>query len=384
MSKNTRRQASAFIAALKYTPIVVLTGPRQSGKTTMLKEILPDWRYVNLEDRELREFARRDVKGFLALYDRHVIFDEAQYVEELFSQLQVVVDDRDMMGQYVISGSQNFQLMDKITQSLAGRVSLFELFPYDTSEMMEAGLLQESIESYLCTGAYPAIYQRGVSPTRYYADYVKTYVQRDVSQLVNVREMATFNVFLKLCAARAGSLLNYSKLGRDAGVSHTTASNWLSTLRTSYVTFTLAPYYRNFSKRLTKSPKLYFYDTGLLCYLLGIRHGQLTPTHPMYGHIFENYVVSEYLKRSAHQEQFRDFYFWRDSLGHEVDLMYEDGGILHAVEIKSSKTIRNTMFDELDYVQSIAGDVVISRSLVYGGDEGHKRTDTDILSWHMN
>jgi len=362
-------------------PIIGLTGPRQSGKTTLLKETLTDFRYISLENPEHREFAQNDPKGFLDEFNDKIIFDEVQNAPELFSYLQGIVDENQIMGQFVLSGSQNFNLMERITQTLAGRVALFRLFPFEMAEMKTAGWLLNDLSQVMTSGFYPALFQRNIDPDRYFADYLDTYVNRDVSQLVNVKDTMTFKAFLKLCAIRAGQLLNVNDLARDSGVSHTTARNWLSILETSYLVFQLPPYFQNFGKRLIKSSKLYFYDVGLLCHLLNIRKGKLSPTHPMWGHIFENLIICELIKQNAHHTLHRDYYFWRDSKGHEVDLLFQLGELLHVYEIKATSTIQNKLFDGLDYFDKITPQPLAQKTLIYGGDNQQNRTNYDVLPW---
>ena len=362
-------------------PIIGLTGPRQSGKTTLLTDLLPGYRYVNLENPDDRSYAEQDPKSFLATYDEKVIFDEAQNVPPLFSYLQGQVDERGEMGQFIISGSQNFNLMARITQSLAGRIALFRLFPFEFTEMREAGWLHDHLPKVFTHGFYPAVFERQVNPDRYYADYFDTYVKRDVSQLVNVQNEVSFKRFVKLCAARAGQLLNLSDLARDAGVSHTTARNWVSVLETSYILFQLPPFFSNYGKRLVKSTKLYFYDVGLLCHLLSIRKGNIDPTYPLWGAIFENMVVAELMKRNDHWALLRDYYFWRDAKGREIDLLYREGTSFFTYEIKASTTIKPDMFKHLDFFREISSEEIARQSLVYGGAITQNRMHYRVLPW---
>jgi len=370
-----------FFKTLKHYPVLAVTGPRQSGKTTMLRKMLKGYRYVNLENPDNREFATKDTKGFLAKYDEKVIFDEAQNVPELFSYMQGIVDEEQLMGQFILSGSQNFQLTERITQSLAGRVAMFRLFPFEFKEMQLAQWLPDGLTNVLTKGFYPAIFEREMNQDRYYANYLDTYVNRDISQLINIKDTQAFKRFLKLCAIRAGQLINLSDLARDAGISHTTASNWISTLETSYILFQLPPYFKNYGKRLIKSSKLYFHDVGLLCHLLGIRKSNFSPTHTMWGHVFENMIVSELIKQNEHHGLERDYYFWRDSKGHEIDLLYFNGESLITYEIKSSSTIQNRMFEGLEYFSKITDDPIEEQILIYGGQESQKRTKYTVLPY---
>ncbi len=363
-------------------PIIALTGPRQSGKTTFLRTAFSKYTYVNLEDPDLRTYAKTDPRGFLNEYDAHIIFDEVQRVPKLFSYLQTIVDDRKIMGQFILSGSQNFNLMESITQTLAGRVAVFKLFPFDLREMKKAKWLGKDLGEVISKGFYPAVHERKIDPDRYYADYIKTYVNRDVSQLINIQNDRLFSSFIRLCAARAGQLINFNDIARDTGVSHNTARNWLSILETSYIVHILKPHFNNYNKRLIKSPKIYFYDTGLLCHLLNIRKGNLGPKHPLWGNIFENFIIMELEKQNAHLDQMREYYFWRDSHGHEIDLLYHENNLLNIFEIKSSTTIQSRMLKGLDYFEKIVPDSSqICKTLVYGGQKSQKRTEHTIQAW---
>lgn len=362
-------------------PIIVVTGPRQAGKTTVLRNMFSEYRYVSLENPDIRNFAVRDPRGFMDEYDDKVIFDEIQRAPEIFSYLQQIVDDNNVMGQFILSGSQNSHLIEHITQSLAGRVAIFRLFPFQFSEMKEAGWLSNDLATVFTKGFYPAIFERKVDQDRYYADYIDTYIKRDVSQLVNVQDSRSFGNFIKLCAIRAGQLLNLNDLARDAGISHTTARNWISVLEASYILFTLQPYFVNYGKRTIKAPKLYFYDVGLLCHLLSIRKGEISPLHSMWGNIFENLIVSELTKQNSHWSLHRDYYFWRDSKGNEVDLLYEYAEAIQTYEIKSSSTILEKMFKGLVYFKSLTKDQSTKPILVFGGKKGQKRTDFTVLPW---
>lgn len=366
----------------RYFPVLVLTGPRQSGKTTFLRTYFDTYKYINLENPDIRDFALRDPRVFLSEYDGKVIFDEVQHVPPLFSYIQSIVDEKQVMGDYVLSGSQNFYMMEKITQSLAGRVGIHTLFPFDICELKQGGLLNNDLKTAMLQGSFPAVFSRNIPVKRYYSDSVTTYVKSDVSQLQNIHNAGLFSRFIKLCAGRAGQLINFNDLAKDAGVSHTTARNWLSILETSYIVFTLPSYHKNFSKRLIKSPKLYFYDTGLLCYLLGISTGSFGPFHTSYGNVFENFIISETIKLNHHKNLYREFYFWRDSHGHEIDLLFEQDGDVSIMEIKSSTTIKSEMTKGLDYFENISKLPNLKKYLVYGGDTSQKRTGFEIVSWN--
>jgi predicted AAA+ superfamily ATPase len=366
---------------LKKYPILALTGPRQSGKTTFLREQFPNYTYINLENPDIRNYAISDPNGFLAEHKCFVIFDEVQRAPELFSYLQTKVDEDKIMGQFILSGSQNFHLMRNITQSLAGRVALFKLLPFDIQEMKHAGWLDDDYAVNLQKGFYPGIYDREVHPKFFYANYIQTYVERDLADLLQVKDLKQFRNFISLCAARVGQLLNLNALANECGISQPTAKAWISVLETSYIAYQLQPYHSNFNKRITKSSKLYFYDTGLLCFLLKINDASALKTSIYKGSLFENYVINEYLKQSHHQNLILDFWFWRDSVGHEVDLIWQNSEKLNLVEIKASETIMSEMFKGLNYFEKHVPSLINSKTLVHTGKSNQIRTDAKVLSW---
>lgn len=363
-------------------PILAVTGPRQSGKTTLLKTVFPDYRYVSLENPDNRDFALKDPNGFLAEYDDQVIFDEVQQAPALFSYLQTIVDSRpDRMGGFILSGSQNFHLMERITQSLAGRVALFKLLPLDVQELKDAELLAEDPFDQLLHGFYPALYDRKISPSVFYSNYVQTYVNRDVAELMTVKDLRQFQNFLSLCAARAGQLLNLSALSNEAGISQPTAKSWLSALESSYITFQLYPFHKNFSKRVVKTPKLYFYDTGLLAFLLKVSKRETLLTHPVKGALFENMMIAEFHKRMHHDYQNQSPWFWRDNHGDEVDLLLDQGLSLDIFEIKASETILTENFKGLEKFERISDIPLGDKGLVHAGDLNQKRSYGQVISW---
>ncbi|MGB4653822.1 MAG: ATP-binding protein [Bacteroidales bacterium] len=364
-------------------PIIALTGPRQSGKTTLLKSMFSEYKYVSLESPDIRNFAETDPKGFLKQYDKYVIFDEVQRVPQLFSYIQSIVDDSGIMGQFIFSGSQNFHLMQSITQSLAGRVAIFRLFPFDFQELKSAELLQNDYTTHLLKGFYPAIYDRNIKAVDFYPNYIETYIQRDVSELLAIHDMSLFRKFLSLCATRAGQILNMSNLAKECGISSPTVKSWLSALENSYVIFLLQPYYKNFSKRVTKSPKLYFYDTGLLCNLLRISDVSQINNQSVKGALFENMIISEYVKKKYHKnERQTDFWFWRDSEGNEVDLLIEKPQETEIVEIKATQTVMSDLFKGLNYYATLETEVKLTKTLVYGGTERQERSVAQVLPWN--
>jgi len=364
-------------------PIIALTGPRQSGKTTLLKEMFSDYRYVSLENPDIRSFAENDPNSFLKHYDKYVIFDEVQRVPHLFSYIQSIVDDSRIMGQFILSGSQNFHLMQSITQSLAGRVAIFRLFPFDFQELKSAGLLQNDYMTHLLKGFYPAIYDRNIKATDFYPNHIETYIQRDVSELIAIHDMSLFRKFLALCASRAGQILNMSSLAKKCGISSPTVRSWLSALENSYVLFLLQPYYKNFSKRIIKAPKLYFYDTGLLCNLLRISDVSQINNETIKGALFENMIVSEYMKQKYHKnERQMDLWYWRDSENNEVDLLIEKPQETEIIEIKATQTIMPDLFKGLNYYAAFETEVKLTKTLVYGGSEPQQRSVAQVLPWN--
>jgi len=376
--RNIKNKIELYLT--KY-PVLVITGPRQSGKTTFLKNTLSDFRYISLENPDVRSFALEDPNSFLEEYNTKVIFDEVQKAPQLFSYLQTLVDSQGKMGQFVLSGSQNFQLMDNISQSLAGRVGIFKLFPLDLTELKKSNLLKSDLSTQIFYGGYPAIYDRNIEPSQYFSDYLETYVNRDIRNLKNIHNMDAFMRLVKICATHAGQLVNYSQFSKLIGVSHTTIRDWISLLKTSFILFDIPPYYRNFNKRLVKSSKLYFYDTGLLCRLLGLNQDQLNPLYKNWGSLFENFIVAEIIKNNAHLHQNFDFYFWRDSNGHELDLLFQDGEFINLIEIKSSATIKSAMFKNIDYVSNLVKEFKTKKILIYGGKKNQIRTNYSIYSW---
>ena len=364
-------------------PVLAITGPRQSGKTTLARAIFDTHPYVSLENPVQREFAHNDPQGFLEKYADGAILDEAQRCPELFSWLQGVVDREQRPAHFVLTGSQQFGLLSGITQSLAGRVALLGLLPFTSGELSRVGMLPASLDEALVIGSYPPIFDRQLDPGIWYANYVQTYLERDVRQLIAIRDLGQFQRFLRLCAGRTGQLLNLSGLGDDAGVSHNTAREWISVLEASYIIHRLPPHYRNFNKRLVKTPKLFFLDTGLAAWLLGIENSIQLNTHPLRGALFETWVVAEYLKMRLNTARPSNLSFWRDRSGHEVDLLIERGGELYPVEIKSGATISRDALRGLEKWKGITGLTTPRPRLIYGGDETQHRSDVDIIPWNQ-
>jgi len=318
--------------------VVTLTGPRQSGKTTLVKAAFPDFPYVSLEEPDIRQIALTDPRGFLSNYPDGAILDEVQNTPELFSYIQSIVDQR-REARFILTGSSNFLLMEKISQTLAGRTAILHLLPLSYPELESGHFLPAQYETLIFKGQYPRIYDRSIAPADFYPAYLQTYVERDVRMLKNIGDINAFIRFTQLCAGRSGQLLNYTGLANDAGISPNTAKAWISILETSYIVYRLQPYHRNFNKRLVKSPKLYFYDTGVACSLLGIREAEQVGSHYLRGALFENWVINELIKRNFNRGERRYPYFWRDSRGQEIDCLLVEGEKMLPVEIKSGKTI---------------------------------------------
>lgn len=355
-------------------PILTLTGPRQSGKTTLLRSIFPEYRYFNLERIDYRSLIQSDPMGFLSNQGEKIIFDEAQQVPDLFSYLQVVSDERGSAGQYILSGSQSFLMNSNISQSLAGRTSVMHLFPFDVSEI---GVVPDIFRA-IYTGFYPRIYDFGIEPNDFYASYIQTYVERDVRTLKSIENLTTFSRFLGLCAGRIGQVLNLTSLASDAGVSVNTAKSWLSLLEASYILFQLKPYYKNYNKRLTKSPKLYFYDTGLVCSLLNIRNADMVKTHYLYGSLYENFIVSEIVKLQHHDGKTPNVYYWRDNNGVEIDCIVEtEKGQQIAIEIKGGATLNSDYMKSLKLFPNKSPEVL--KYIVYTGVDSLKFSDIEIV-----
>ncbi len=377
-AREIKKEMDIYLS--KY-PILVLTGPRQSGKTTFLKNEFSNYKYVNLENFDHRNYAITDPNGFLAEHGDFVIFDEVQRVPELFSYLQTKVDEDKKMGQYILSGSQNFHLMRNISQSLSGRVALFKLLPFDHQEMAHAGWLNDDYAVNLQKGFYPAIYDREIPTKAFYSNYIQTYVERDLSELIQVKNLKQFRNFITLCAARVGQLVNLNSLANECGIAQPTAKAWISVLETSYILYQLQPYHTNLNKRVTKSSKLYFYDTGLLCFLLKINDASSLKISQFKGNLFENYVINEYMKQNYHQYLLLDFWFWRDTVGHEVDLIWQSTEKLNLVEIKASETIVPTMFKGLTYFEKLIPELLETKTLVHTGLFDQNRSLGKVLSW---
>lgn len=349
-------------------PIVTVTGPRQSGKTTLCRLLFPELPYVNLERPDLRESTVRDPRGFLESVSRGAILDEVQRVPELFSYLQVHVDEEGRNGMFVLTGSEQFRLSENISQSLAGRTAILRLLPFsiEEAEIARPGM---SLDEMLLTGFYPRIYDQRLNPSQALGDYFETYVERDVRRLGGVRDLSTFQRFVRLCAGRIGQLLNLQNLGNDAGVSHPTARHWISVLEASFIVFLLPPLHANVSKRLIKTPKLYFHDVGLAAWLLGIENPTQVATHPLRGSLFENLAIAEVIKHRYNTVRTSNLSFYRDSSGLEIDLIHPFGNHLIPIEIKAGQTVTSSQIESLEKFARLFPSQAASPLLVYGGRE---------------
>lgn len=364
--------------AAQSMPVIVMTGPRQSGKTTLAKHIFPDYLYANLEFPDVRTFAEQDPRGFLS-QSKTMIIDEIQRLPDLFSYIQGLVDE-DTSRKYILTGSNNFALLHTISQSLAGRVALFTILPFSIEELRQTALLPSDLSTTMFQGWYPRVIADHTNPREWYQGYIQTYLERDVRDTSAIHMMEQFYTFLRVLASRAGSILNYSEIGKEVGVASNTIRGWLSILQASYIIYTLTPYHVNVKKRLVKSPKIYFYDIGLLCSLLGIMEKDDVLQYPNAGALFENFVISEYVKDQALHGRTHTLTFYRDHAGVEVDLVLEQGNSLQLFEIKLHKTFSSDFLrgmkifrDEINANSSL--------SVVYGGEVSQKVSDGNLIAW---
>ncbi|MBK9018599.1 MAG: ATP-binding protein [Sulfuritalea sp.] len=362
-------------------PVITLTGPRQSGKTTLARAAFADKPYVSLETPDEREFAASDPRGFLARWKEGAIIDEVQHVPALLSWIQSEVDAAGTMGRYILTGSQNFSLMAHIAQSLAGRSALVQLLPLSIAELNAAGQLPPDTDSMLLRGGYPALYARALNPARWLADYTMSYLERDVRQITQVHDLAAFQRFLRLCAGRTGQLLNLANLAQEAGVAQSTARAWLSVLEASYIVQLLPPHHRNLGKRVVKAPKLYFVDAALAASLMGIQTAAQIAIHPLRGALFETLIVGEFLKARFNSGYPSNLYFWRDNVGLEVDLLIDEPEGLRPVEIKSSATVTEDLFKGLHKWIAAAGTAARHPRLVCAGPDRYTRSGIEVRPW---
>lgn len=364
----------------RFFPAVSVTGPRQAGKTTLLRDLYPDYTYLSLEKPQVRAEVRANPDGFFAKYNDHVIFDEAQRYPDLFSHLQGMIDEDLRPGRFILSGSQNFLLRKNITQTLAGRVGIAKLLPLDIKELSDAGLLPEDHLSAMLQGGYPGRIDRGIDADIFYSAYLASYVERDVVDLVLNKNLDLFQRFVRTCATYAGQTINLGKISKSVGVSVPTVQSWLGILEQSFVIFRLQPFFRNIGKRLTKSPKLYFYDTGLLSYLLGIHDRNMLSGYDRKGAIFENMVIADAFKSFHHQGYDPEFYFYRDSNGLEADLLYERANSARFWEIKAAQKFRGDMVNSVEKIAA-GWDRPTETNVIYAGEEENRERKTTKINW---
>ena len=381
MIERTLREKLLYLST-KF-PFVLLTGPRQSGKSTLVRHTFRDYSYISLEESDNRSYAEEDPRGFISEYPDKTIIDEIQRVPKLLSYLQTHSDLAGKNGMYILTGSQNFQLLSSVDQSLAGRVAVMTLLPFSHIEMRDGGILPQSIDEEIFNGSYPRLYDNGLSAADFYPSYIDTYVERDVRLVKDIGNLSAFVRLLKLCAGRIGQILNMSSLATECGVTIPTINSWLSVLQSSYIIYLLQPDYRNFSKRLVKTPKLYFYDTGLACSLLEIKQASQVSNHYLRGGLFENMVIGEFLKRGFNEGDRSSFTFWSDSNGNEVDLLMNKGDHVDAVEIKSGQTYNADFFKNLKYWSKLSGEDKDHRQVVYGGSQHRSTSEGELIPWSM-
>ena len=380
-----RNIAPVLLQLATQYPVITLTGPRQSGKTTLTRRLFSDKPYVTLEDPDTRRFATEDPRGFLMQFAQGAILDEIQRAPELTSYLQGMVDADPKPGRFVLTGSHQFELMSQVSQSLAGRTAVLRLLPFTLAEVhrLRGGMASPDLAQTLLTGFYPRIHDQSLDPSQALADYFATYVQRDLRQLAAVQDLQRFERFVRLCAGRTGQLLNLSSLGNDAGVTHSTARAWIDLLQSSYIVHLLPPWFANTGKRLVKASKLYFHDVGLACWLLGLRSAEQVARDPLWGSLFENFVIMEAMKDRLNAGATAEMYFYRDSEGNEVDLLIPVGTKMHAIEIKAGATINPDYFKGLKTFAAHQPAVFASGCVVFGGADGQSRSEWPVHAWHQ-
>jgi predicted AAA+ superfamily ATPase len=361
-------------------PVITMTGPRQSGKTTLCQATFPDYDYVNLEELSTREFAHKDPRGFLAQYSNGVILDEIQRAPDLSSYIQPIVDKKDNPGQFILTGSQQFEVTHTINQSLAGRTAVVKLLPLSYHELYSS-VSKINLANILYAGFYLRIFTKKLNPTEALAFYLSTYVERDIRTLIHIKDLATFERFLKICASQIGQLLNYTTIANDCGIDQKTVKSWLSVLEASFIIFQVQPHYQHFRKRLTKSAKLYFYDVGFAAYLLGISSSAHISSHPSKGLLFENFIMTEFLKNRFNNVKENNIYFFRDHAGNEVDMILDYGNNLYSVEIKSSETIHYDFLKGLNFYKNLAGHKNNKSFIIYAGDKSYEMNGVKIFSY---
>ena len=368
-----------IISQSRYFPVITITGPRQSGKTTLCKQMFPDYHYVNLEDITKTEIIKQNPKAFLEIHSQGLIVDEAQQYPDLFSYVQVVVDENPD-SHIVLTGSSNFALLQSVTQSLAGRTAVLTLLPLSLSELGKERLTAPT-DTIMLNGGYPSVWAKNIPVQTVSKNYYNTYIERDLRQLINIKELSKYQVFIRLCAGRTGTEFNASALSNEVGVSVPTIHEWLSTLEASYIVFRISPFFRNVGKRLIKSPKIYFYDTGLLCFLLGIENENHLQTHPLRGAIFENMVVLEFLKNRFNAGKLSNLYFYRDKSQREIDIVQEFADTFKAYEIKSASVFHPNFMHNLNYLKNLLNEKLTSTQVIYDGEIELKSSKNGIVNF---
>ena len=363
---------------------VAVVGPRQSGKTTLCRTVFPDKPYISLENPDFLDFATSDPRGFLSQFNTKngAILDEIQKVPHLFSYLQQILDETKQKGLFILTGSNNFLLLENITQTLAGRIAYLQLLPLSLEELKTSKFLKTDYYEHTHSGGYPELISESISPADWFPNYISTYVERDVRQLKNITNLSLFTKLLRLCAGRTGQILNMASLANDCGIDQKTVASWLGILQSSYIIYLLKPYYNNFNKRITKTPKLYFYDTGVACSLLGIKSADQIAIHAAKGALFENLMVSELLKNRFNIGESDNLFYWRDKTGNEVDVIAENAEKLTAIELKSGETINNDFFKGLNYFSAL-NTKEIEKVVIYGGNQSQNRSNgIAVKSWN--
>ena len=359
-------------------PVVTITGPRQSGKTTLVKQTYPEMDYVSLEELDVREHAEKDPRDFLSRFPQSVIIDEVQKVPSLLSYIQTIVDAEQRNGRFILTGSNQFEYISSISQSLAGRTGILKLLPFSYSEIYGNAFMP--INEVIYKGFYPRIFDQNIRPELFLSGYLETYVEKDVRAITKVQDLMQFHRFLQLCAGRTGQIVNFSSIGNELGIDHKTVKEWTSIAMASYIMFLLPPYYKNYNKRIRKSPKLYFLDVGLAAHLIGIQNSDQLQVHPLKGELFETFVVIEFLKKRYNQGNRSNLYYFRDNIGNEVDLVYETGLAPIPIEIKSAQTVNSDFFKGLNYFRKLVKNVDKS-ILIMGNDIKQKRNEHSIYGY---
>lgn len=378
-----RDAAIKLVKLAKTFRSVAVIGPRQSGKTTLCRTTFPQKPYVSLENPDIKEFATTDPRGFLSQYKNGAILDEVQRAPHLFSYLQQILDETKKKGLFILTGSNNFLLQENVTQTLSGRIAYLQLLPLSLHELKESKKMRPDYHWHLLSGGYPEVIAKRMNPNDWYAGYIATYIERDVRQLKNISNLSMFTKLLRLCAGRTGQVLNMSAIANDCGIDQKTVAAWISVLQSSYIIYLLKPYFSSFNKRIMKTPKLYFYDSGVACSLLGISTVKELITHPARGFLFENLIISELLKERFNAGEKDNLYYWRDKTGNEVDVLIDKAGKLSAFELKSGETISNDFFKGIEYVSGLSKGKV-EKCIIYGGKQLQKRSNGIIIKpWNQ-